>query len=92
MHRSLRGIHDDRLGDKGERGEEHPLYIVPSKSGRFCRHILSLRHRDLSIPLLDRACMEHRSPVHLVYLPEDVLLAISAHLHVTDILSLKQVT
>lgn len=35
--------------------------------------------------------MEYKSPLHLIYLPEDVLLTISVHLNVTDILSLKKV-
>jgi len=35
--------------------------------------------------------MENKSPLHLVYLPEDILLLILVHLHITDILSLKQV-
>jgi hypothetical protein len=35
--------------------------------------------------------MEYKLPLHLIYLPEDVLLTISVHLNVTDILSLKQV-
>jgi hypothetical protein len=36
--------------------------------------------------------MERKSPLRLVDLPEDMLLAISVYLHVTDILSLKQVS
>lgn len=34
--------------------------------------------------------MENKPPMHLICLPEDILLAISVYLHVTDVLSLKQ--